>query len=61
MVERGWKAQVHGLGRAFPSAHSAIETYRQESPGIADQFLPEFVVSGPDGPTARSGSGWGTR
>lgn len=49
MVERGWKAQVHGSGRAFPSARSAIETYRQETPGIADQFLPEFVVSGPDG------------
>ena len=49
MVERGWKAQVHGIGRAFPSARSAIETYRQETPGIADQFLPEFVVSGPDG------------
>ena len=49
MVERGWNAQVHGIGRAFPSARSAIETYRQETPGIADQFLPEFVVYGPDG------------
>ncbi len=49
MVERGWNAQVHGLGRTFLSARSAIETYRQETPGIADQFLPEFVVCGPDG------------
>ena len=49
MVERGWNAQVHGTGRAFPSARSAIETYRQETPGIADQFLPEFVVCKPDG------------
>lgn len=49
MVERGWNAQVHGIGRAFPSARSAIETYRQETSSIADQFLPAFVVCGPDG------------
>ena len=49
MVERGWNAQVHGSGRAFASARSAIETYRRETPGIADQFLPAFVVCGADG------------
>ena len=49
MVERGWNAQVHGLGRAFPGARTAIETYREETPGIADQYLPDFVVSGADG------------
>ena len=49
MVERGWNAQVHGIGRGFASARSAIETYRRETPGIADQFLPAFVVCGADG------------
>lgn len=49
MVERGWNAQVHGIGRAFPSARAAIESLRAETPGITDQFLPPFVVVGPDG------------
>ena len=49
MVERGWNAQVHGIGRAFPSARAAIETYREETLGLADQYLPEFVVAGTDG------------
>lgn len=49
MVERGWNAQVHGIGRTFPSARVAIETYREETSGIADQYLSEFVVSGAEG------------
>jgi 2,3-bisphosphoglycerate-independent phosphoglycerate mutase len=44
IVERGWKAHVHGEGRRFPSARAAIEAYRAEEPGIIDQFLPPFVV-----------------
>jgi 2,3-bisphosphoglycerate-independent phosphoglycerate mutase len=44
IVERGWKAHVHGEGRRFSSAREAIETYRAEEPGIIDQFLPPFVI-----------------
>jgi 2,3-bisphosphoglycerate-independent phosphoglycerate mutase len=44
IVERGWNAHVHGLGRRFPSATRAIETFRAESPGISDQNLPPFVI-----------------
>jgi 2,3-bisphosphoglycerate-independent phosphoglycerate mutase len=50
IVERGWKAHVLGEGRAFPDARTAIETFRAETPGLADQFLPPFVVTGPAGP-----------
>jgi len=45
MVERGWKAQVHGEGRPFASAREAIETLRAENPGIIDQYLPTFVIA----------------
>jgi 2,3-bisphosphoglycerate-independent phosphoglycerate mutase len=44
IVETGWKAHVRGEGRAFRSAREAIETYRQENPGIIDQDLPAFVI-----------------
>jgi 2,3-bisphosphoglycerate-independent phosphoglycerate mutase len=44
IVERGWVAHVRGGGRPFPSARAAIETYRAETAGIADQFLPSFTV-----------------
>ena len=50
IVERGWRAHVLGDGRAFGSATEAIETYRAEQRGIADQFLPPFVVGDDDGP-----------
>jgi 2,3-bisphosphoglycerate-independent phosphoglycerate mutase len=44
IVERGWRAHVLGEGRRFASATQAIETYRAETPGLADQFMSEFVV-----------------
>ena len=50
IVERGWRAHVLGEGRTFGSATEAIETFRTEQPGIADQFLPPFVVGDEDGP-----------
>ncbi len=50
IVERGWQAHVLGEGRAFRSATEAIETIRAEQPGVADQFLPPFVVRDDDGP-----------
>jgi 2,3-bisphosphoglycerate-independent phosphoglycerate mutase len=45
IVKRGWDAHVHGKGRGFPDALSAIETYRREEPGLSDQFIPPFVVT----------------
>jgi 2,3-bisphosphoglycerate-independent phosphoglycerate mutase len=44
IVERGWIAHVRGQARPFPSARAAVEAYRAEQPGIADQFLPSFTV-----------------
>ncbi|MBN1616284.1 MAG: 2,3-bisphosphoglycerate-independent phosphoglycerate mutase [Spirochaetales bacterium] len=44
MVERGWNVHVLGKGRAFASAHEAIETWRKDIPGIIDQDLKEFVI-----------------
>ncbi|NLW88531.1 MAG: 2,3-bisphosphoglycerate-independent phosphoglycerate mutase [Clostridiaceae bacterium] len=48
MVELGWKTHVLGQGRLFPGATEAIETYREEIPGVIDQDLPAFVI-GRDG------------
>ena len=45
MVEKGWNIHVHGEGRAFASAKEAIETYRNEQPGVIDQDLPGFVIA----------------
>jgi 2,3-bisphosphoglycerate-independent phosphoglycerate mutase len=45
IVERGWKAHVHGEARHFPSARQAVETFRGEEPGLSDQFLPPFVIA----------------
>ncbi len=45
IVERGWKAHVHGEARQFASATEAIEAFRGDEPGIGDQFLPAFVVA----------------
>jgi 2,3-bisphosphoglycerate-independent phosphoglycerate mutase len=44
IVERGWHAHVLGDARRFPSARSAVESYRAEKQGLSDQFLPPFVV-----------------
>ena len=44
MVERGYRAHVHGEARGFPSARAAIETFREEQPGISDQVLPPFAI-----------------
>ena len=45
MVELGWKTHVAAEGRRFPSAEAALNTYRQEEPGILDQDLPPFVIA----------------
>ncbi|MFP6641498.1 MAG: 2,3-bisphosphoglycerate-independent phosphoglycerate mutase, partial [Myxococcota bacterium] len=44
MVERGWQTHVLGQARGFRSAREAIETLRDEDPGVSDQFLPPFVI-----------------
>jgi 2,3-bisphosphoglycerate-independent phosphoglycerate mutase len=49
MVERGWRTHVLGEARAFSSCRQAIETFREETPGIGDQMLPEFIVAEGDG------------
>ncbi len=45
MVELGWKTHVLGEGRQFASAREAVETFRAEEEGIADQNLPAFVIA----------------
>jgi len=49
MVERGYALHVHGRGRGFTSAREAVETFREEDPGVIDQYLPGFVVVEPNG------------
>ncbi|MGB8223195.1 MAG: 2,3-bisphosphoglycerate-independent phosphoglycerate mutase [Polyangiales bacterium] len=44
MVERGWKHHVLGEGRGFSSAREAIQTLRDENPGMIDQDLLGFVI-----------------
>jgi 2,3-bisphosphoglycerate-independent phosphoglycerate mutase len=44
MVKKGWETHILGEGRAFNSAHEAIETLRQES-GSIDQDIPPFVIT----------------
>ncbi len=58
MVKRGWDCHVHGLGRRFASATEAIEALYAEDPEVNDQWLPAFVIVGPDGePVGRIRSG----
>jgi len=44
MVDRGWKHHVLGEGRGFKSATEAIQTLRDENPGMIDQNLLGFVI-----------------
>ncbi len=56
MVEKGWQTHVQGIGRQFPSAKEAIETFRAET-GCIDQDLPAFVVARNGEPVARIANG----
>ena len=56
MVEAGWKIHVQGVGRQFPSAKEAIETYRAEL-GCIDQDLPGFVIAENGEPVAKIANG----
>ena len=44
MVKAGWDTHVHGEGRQFSDAVTAIETLRAET-GAIDQDLPAFVIA----------------
>ncbi len=44
MVARGWRIYTRGEGRGFSSCREAIETYRDENPGVLDQDLPPFKI-----------------
>lgn len=58
IVERGWKAHVLGDARGFSSALEAVETYRNEHPGIIDQdLLPFAIVDAERKPIGRIGDG----
>lgn len=59
MVERGYLVHVLGDGRGFPSAEKAIETFREETPGIIDQDLPPFVVTADGKPVGAMADGDG--
>lgn len=50
MVRNGFYTHVYGEGRGFNSATDAIETFREENPGIIDQDLPAFVIKKDDMP-----------
>ena len=52
MVKRGFDCHVHGIGRQFPDAKTAIETYREET-GCIDQDLHEFVIAENGEPVGR--------
>lgn len=45
MVAQGWKTHVLGEGRQFATCKEAIETYRNEIPGVIDQDLPAFIIA----------------
>lgn len=44
IVEKGWQAHVLGIGRRFASACDAIQSYYDEDPECADQYMESFVV-----------------
>ncbi|MBI5648261.1 MAG: 2,3-bisphosphoglycerate-independent phosphoglycerate mutase [Ignavibacteriae bacterium] len=50
IVERGYRAHVQGVGRAFPSASEAVRTYYAEDPSMTDQYMDSFVVADNTGP-----------
>lgn len=53
IVKRGWEAHVLGEARPFKSAKEAIETFRAETAGITDQYLPSFTIVDDHGPVGK--------
>ena len=56
MVQRGYEAHTHGIGRAFRSATEAVETMYAES-DAGDQYLGAFVIHDDNGPIGRMADG----
>jgi len=52
MVKRGYDCHTHGIGRQFPTAAEAVDTYYAES-DAGDQYLGEFVVADDGEPIGR--------
>tara|TARA_B100000965_G_scaffold60330_1_gene46281 strand:- start:875 stop:2497 length:1623 start_codon:yes stop_codon:yes gene_type:complete len=48
MVKRGYDCHVHGIGRTFNSAKTAIETLYSET-DLGDQYLEPFVITDAEG------------
>ena len=53
MVERGWHVHVLGEAPFFESAAEAINTLRDQNPGVIDQDLPPFVITEGGEPVGR--------
>ena len=53
VVERGYKAHVLGIGRAFRSASEAITAYYTEDAEMTDQYMDSFVIADADGPVGK--------
>jgi len=49
MVQKGWETHVVGRGKSYHSAEVAIDTLRENNPGVIDQDLPAYVISDDDG------------
>lgn len=57
MVARGYACHVHGLGRVFHSAESAVQTLYTEDPDTNDQTLEPFVITESSEPVGRISDG----
>ena len=49
IVERGWRAHVHGDAESFASVGGALAALRARPTGTSDQHLPPFVIVAADG------------
>jgi len=53
MVKRGYDCHVHGVGRVFHSAESAVQTQYAEDDAATDQTLEPFVITEHSEPVGR--------
>lgn len=53
MVRRGYECHVHGVGRVFHSAESAVQTMYAEDKDTNDQILEPFVITENSEPVGR--------
>jgi 2,3-bisphosphoglycerate-independent phosphoglycerate mutase len=56
MVEQGYNCHTHGVGRRFPTAAEAVDTFYAES-DKGDQYLDQFVVTDDDEPIGAMANG----